>query len=119
MTEGSHFSTPLMRLQDPEATKVILTTLAETTPVLEAEELQKDLRRANIEPWAWIVNTSLLAAAPTSPLLRTRAASEMPQIERVADELSNRHAVVPLLRDEPVGVEALNVLVSGERVATT
>src|SRR5690606_2032904 len=37
MTEGSSFSTPLMRLQDPEATKVILTTLAETTPVLEAE----------------------------------------------------------------------------------
>ena len=31
MTEGSQFSTPLMRLQDPEATKVILTTLADGT----------------------------------------------------------------------------------------
>lgn len=117
MTEGSQFSTPLMRLQDPEATKVILTTLAETTPVLEAEELQKDLRRASIEPWAWIVNNSLLAAGPTSPLLRTRAASEHPQIARVADELSNRYAVVPLLEEEPVGIEALQGLVRGEPVA--
>lgn len=117
MTEGSSFSTPLMRLQDPEATKVILTTLAETTPVLEAEELQKDLRRAKIEPWAWIVNTSLLAAGPSSPLLRKRAASERAQIARVADELSNRYAVVPLLEEEPVGIAALDALVRGEPVA--
>jgi arsenite-transporting ATPase len=37
------FTTPLMRLQDAEQTKVILVTLAETTPVLEAEGLQADL----------------------------------------------------------------------------
>ena len=116
MTEGSQFSTPLMRLQDPEATKVILTTLAETTPVLEAEDLQKDLRRANIEPWAWIINNSLLAAGPSSPLLRTRAASEHSQIDRVASELADRYAVVPLLEDEPVGVDALGALVRGEPV---
>lgn len=38
---------------DPEKTKVIIVTLAETTPVLEAANLQRDLRRAGIEPWAW------------------------------------------------------------------
>lgn len=119
MTEGSHFATPLMRLQDADATKVVITTLAETTPVLEAEELQEDLRRAQIEPWAWIVNNSLLAAAPSSPLLRTRAASERPQIDRVAGELSHRYAVVPLLDHEPVGVEALGAVVSGEWVTAT
>lgn len=37
------FTTPLMPLRDPEQTKVILVTLAETTPVLEAEGLQQDL----------------------------------------------------------------------------
>lgn len=37
---------------DPEKTKVIIVTLAETTPVLEAANLQRDLRRAGIEPWA-------------------------------------------------------------------
>lgn len=44
--------TPLMRLQDPAPTKVILVTLPETTPVSEASALQGDLRRAEIEPYA-------------------------------------------------------------------
>ena len=43
MSEGAHFVTPLMRLQDPAQTKVVIVTLPETTPVLEAEELQDDL----------------------------------------------------------------------------
>jgi arsenite-transporting ATPase len=47
---------------DPEKTKVIIVTLAETTPVLEAANLQQDLRRAGIEPWAWVVNNSLAVA---------------------------------------------------------
>ena len=47
-----HFLTPMMQLQDPKQTKVLLVTLAETTPVLEAAILQADLRRAGIEPWA-------------------------------------------------------------------
>ncbi len=98
---------------------MIITTLAETTPVLEAEVLQKDLARADIVPWAWVVNNSLLAAQPSSPLLRARADSERPQVERVANDLAPRHAVVPLLRDEPVGVEALEALVQAEPVATT
>ncbi len=68
-----HFTTPMMQLQDPDRTKVLLVTLAETTPVLEAANLQADLRRAGIEPWAWIVNNSLVAAQPQSPLLRRRA----------------------------------------------
>ena len=54
--------TPMMRLQDPEQTKILIVTLPETTPVLEAAQLQDDLRRAGIEPWGWIVNASLAAA---------------------------------------------------------
>lgn len=46
---------------------MIIVTLAETTPVLEAANLQQDLRRAGIEPWAWVVNNSLAAAEPSSP----------------------------------------------------
>src|ERR1019366_6492922 len=61
---GMHFTTPMMQLQDPKQTKVLIVTLAETTPVLEAAALQADLRRAGIEPWAWIVNNSLAAAHP-------------------------------------------------------
>ncbi len=41
---SARFVTPLMRLQDPGYTKIILVTLPETTPVLQAEALQEDLR---------------------------------------------------------------------------
>lgn len=102
MPAGMHFSTPMMRLQDPELTKMIIVTLAETTPVLEATELQADLGRAGISPWAWVVNNSVAAAAPSSPFLRQRAAAELEQIERVRS-LAPRVAVLPLLGDEPIG----------------
>jgi len=61
-----------MRLQDPAYTRVLLATLAETTPVSQASALQDDLRRAHIEPYAWVVNKSLLAAGTRDPFLRQR-----------------------------------------------
>lgn len=103
------FTTPLMRLQDPALTKVILVTLAETTPVLEAEGLQDDLERAGIHPWAWVVNASLSAAHPESAFLRTRAGSEVTQIDRVRSR-SKRMAIVPLLPAEPIGQDKLAAL---------
>ncbi len=45
VSDSMSFDTPLMRLQDPDLTKVVLVTLAETTPVLKAEELRQDLER--------------------------------------------------------------------------
>ncbi|MDP1610323.1 MAG: arsenical pump-driving ATPase [Sulfuritalea sp.] len=104
---GMHFTTPMMQLQDPRQTKVLLVTLAETTPVLEAANLQADLRRAGIEPWAWIINNSLAAAGPHSPLLRQRARNELNEIEAVATRHASRYALVPLLKQEPIGVERL------------
>ncbi len=106
---GMHFVTPMMQLQDPAQTKVLIVTLAETTPVLEAAGLQDDLRRAGIEPWAWVVNQSLAAATPSSPLLRARAAAEEGQLARVST-LARRLAVVPLCAEEPVGPERLRAL---------
>jgi arsenite-transporting ATPase len=97
----------MMQLQDPKQTKVLLVTLAETTPVLEAANLQADLRRAGIEPWAWVINNSIAAATVQSTLLRQRAANELPEIEAVATIYAQRYAVVPLLKEEPVGVERL------------
>ena len=102
-----HVITPMMRLQDEKQTKILLVTLAETTPVLEAAGLQEDLRRAGIEPWAWIINNSVAAAHPVSPLLRQRAHNELKEIEAVAKHHARRYAVVPLLREEPVGVAHL------------
>ena len=109
MGDGIGLVTPLMRLQDAAHTKVVLVTLAEATPVLEAEELAADLRRAGIEPWAWVVNSSIAAAGPESPFLRRRARNEVEQIDRVR-ELAARVAIVPMLAEEPVGVERLTAL---------
>ncbi|ARU33033.1 arsenical pump-driving ATPase (plasmid) [Sulfuriferula sp. AH1] len=108
---GMSFTTPMMQLQDPKQTKVLVVTLAETTPVLEATHLQADLRRAGIEPWAWIVNSSVAAASAKSPLLRQRAANELREISAVANQHADRHAVVPLLKEEPIGAERLRALV--------
>jgi arsenite-transporting ATPase len=101
---GLHYTTPLMRLQDPKLTKVLIVTLAETTPIMEAASLQADLRRAGIEPWAWIINNSVAAAMARSPLLRQRAANELREIDAVANQYAQRYAVVPMLQQEPVGV---------------
>ncbi|PTT87316.1 arsenical pump-driving ATPase, partial [Pelomonas sp. HMWF004] len=58
----ARFVTPLMRLQDAAYTKIVLVTLPEVTPVSQAAALQDDLRRARIEPFAWVLNKSMLAA---------------------------------------------------------
>lgn len=99
--------TPMMRLQDSEQTRIIIATLAETTPVLEAAHLQDDLRRAGIEPWAWVINNSLINTPTTSTLLRQRAERERPQIEAVRTHHARRCALVPLQAEEPVGVARL------------
>ena len=99
--------TPMMLLQDPEKTKVIIVTLAETTPVLEAANLQQDLRRAEIEPWAWVINSSLAAAKPSSPFLVTRASRELPLINDVTEQFAKRIALTPLQNEEPVGAALL------------
>lgn len=102
-----HVITPMMQLQDPDKTKVIIVTLAETTPVLEAANLQNDLRRAGIAPWAWVVNNSLAAAIPSSPFLMTRASSELPLISDVEEQYATRIALTPLQSEEPVGIDLL------------
>ena len=100
----------LPRLRDPEFTRVIVVTLAEATPVHEAERLQRDLARAGIAPFAWVIEQSLLASGTRDPLLAQRGEYEIPFIRRVADELAPRCALVPWLAQPPVGVVGLQQL---------
>jgi arsenite-transporting ATPase len=102
--------TPLMRLQDPDYTRVILVTLPETTPVSEAASLQDDLRRAKIEPWAWVVNRSLAQTGTTDLLLRQRIRGEAVQIERIRSVLARRLYLQPFLAEPPVGLPMLLAL---------
>lgn len=103
--------TPLMRLQDPAYTRILLVALAEQTPVLQAAALQSDLRRAGIEPFAWIMNRSLLAAGAHDPLLSARLSGEQRQMQRIADEhLAQRLFWLPWCAQPPVGIPALAAL---------
>ncbi len=100
---SGHIVTPLMKLRDPQYTKILLVTLAETTPVAEAAQLQADLRRAEIEPYAWVINSSLAAAGSSDPCLRQRITAELEQIRTVQEQHARRLAIVPWMIEEPVG----------------
>lgn len=103
--------TPLMRLQDAAYTKIILVTLPEVTPVSQAAALQDDLRRARIEPYAWVLNKSVLAAGTHDPLLQARLAGERRQIERMSAGLAQRLYALPWLPVPPIGLGELSKLV--------
>ena len=104
---GGRVITPLMRLQDYAYTHVILVTLAETTPVSQAAALQQDLRRAGIEPFAWVINKCLVASGTRDPLLLRRLSAEQLQITRVHDGLAKAAYLLPRLAEPPVGIAAL------------
>ena len=76
-------------------------------PVSQAAALQDDLRRARIEPWAWVINKSVTVTGTTAPLLQARLAGERRQTERIANGLTRRTFVLPWLPEPPVGVQAL------------
>jgi arsenite-transporting ATPase len=78
--------------------------------VSEAAQLQVELRRAGIEPFAWVINASLAATGTRDPLLRQRITGERAQIERVRRDYAQRLATVPWVAEEPVGVERLRAL---------
>jgi arsenite-transporting ATPase len=100
-----------MRLQDAAYTKIILVTLPELTPVSQAAALQADLRRAGIEPYAWVLNKSVLAAGTRDPLLAARLAGERTQMERMNAGLAKRIFTLPWLTVPPIGLEELSKLV--------
>lgn len=113
---AQHIITPLMRLQDADMTHVVIVTLPEVTPVSQAAALQDDLRRARIEPCAWVINKSVAATGTSDPLLQARLAGEQQQAARIANGLARRTYVLPWLATPPVGVEALGRLVTAPSV---
>ncbi|MZP29226.1 arsenical pump-driving ATPase [Heliobacterium undosum] len=99
----------LPKLRDSQFTHVVLVTLAEATPVLEAQRLQADLRRAAITPSWWVINQSWSHVPTTDPSLRGRAQAEQAWIEQV-QTLAERTAMVSWQAEEPVGSRQLQAL---------
>ena len=102
----------LDRLRDPKFTRILLVTLPEATPVHEAAELQEDLRRAQIEPFAWVINQSLLNSDSADPVLQRRERAEHRYIDEVCAQPNARVVWMPWQTQEPVGVKALTQLIT-------
>jgi arsenite-transporting ATPase len=100
----------LPRLRDASHTPVLVVTLPEATPVHEAAMLQEDLRRAQIEPFAWIINQSFANCESSNSLIQLRGRNEIQYIHEVVENLSKRTARVPWCKEELVGPEGLRQL---------
>lgn len=97
----------LPRMRDPNYARVLIVTLPEATPVHEAAQLQQDLRRAEVEPFAWVVNQSFQSLAVADPALKQRRQNEVPFIREVRNLLSRRVAIIPWQKEPPAGVVSL------------
>ena len=93
----------LPRLRDSDFTRVLIVTLPEATPVHEAASLQRDLRRAKIEPYAWVINQCLSPLSISDPLLQERQQHEQSYIREVVEKQSHRTVIIPWQIDAPVG----------------
>jgi len=100
----------LPRLRDPNFTRVLIVTLPEATPVHEAAKLQDDLRRAQIEPFAWVINQSLAPLTVCDPGLKSRQQHEMQFIREVTEQHAVRTAIIPWQAEPPTGREGLSRL---------
>lgn len=97
----------LPKIRNPKETSVVIVSLAEATPVLEASRLQDDLRRASINPKWWVINQSLFATNTNDPVLKGKAESEKEWIQEVKTKLADRSAIIPWLHEEKIGYEKL------------
>jgi len=98
----------LPRLRDPGFTRILLVTLPEATPVHEAARLQSDLARAEIFPFAWVINQALSPVVTTDPVLTSRRTQERAFIDEVIGGLAKRVAMIPWLSAPPIGTEGLH-----------
>jgi len=108
----------LPRLRDPNFTRVLIVTLPEATPVHEAAALQRDLRRAEIEPYAWVINQVLSPLPITDPLMKQRQSHEQKYLREVKEVQANRVAIIPWQIEPPTGLGALSQLTHSELTAS-
>jgi len=100
----------LPRIKDPKFTKILIVALPEATPTHEAKALQADLRRANIEPYGWIINRSFAASKTNDPVLLSKGLHELPYVEEITTKLSKNTVLSPWVAEELVGADSLKKL---------
>ena len=102
----------LPRLRDPEYTKILIVTLPEATPVHEAAQLQQDLKRAEITPFAWVVNQCLSSLPITDPILQARQTSEGAHIEEVHRMHASVAYMIPWMEAGPITPEIVREMIT-------
>lgn len=103
----------LPRLRDKNYTRILIVTLPEATPVHEAKRLQEDLARADIHPFAWVINQSLSPVQTANAVLAARQQNEIEYINEVR-QLAQRSAIVPWLIEAPAHTSGLEELLGGK-----
>lgn len=109
----------LPRLRDPKFTRILVVTVPEATPVHEAAKLQQDLRRAEIEPFAWVINQSLVPLKVSDATLRRRQHNEISFLDEVTETLADRVALVHWATEPPIGLDGLRRLARQHSSAAT
>jgi arsenite-transporting ATPase len=97
----------LPQIRNSKETAVVIVTLAEATPVLEASRLQDDLKRANINPKWWVINQCLSTTKTKDPILSGKAIAEKQWIQEVNEYKAEKCAIIPWLHEEKIGYDKL------------
>jgi len=98
----------LPRLRSNE-TEVLITTLAEATPVFEAMRLEEDLIRAKIKIGWWIINNSLYQTKTTNVLLAAKASNEIEWINKVSTHTNGKFILIAWHPEEIQGKALLKL----------
>ncbi len=99
------------RIKDKKFTKILLVALAEATPTHEAKDLQSDLNRADISPYAWVVNRSFALTNSSNNLLCQKGLNELKYINEIKNDLSSNLVLSPWIAQEINNEEVLNRLI--------
>jgi len=99
-SEDEELTKLLPRIKDEKFTKILLVALAEATPTHEAKDLQEDLKRAGINPYAWVVNRSFAKTSTSNNLLCQKGLNEIKYINEIKNDLSNRLVISPWIAQE-------------------
>lgn len=93
----------LPKLRNHEDTEVLIVTLAEMTPVYEAERLETDLKRAGISANWWIINSSMYAANTRNTILNDKGRVELSGSVSAKWQPIDRLGMSVVLREEMYG----------------
>lgn len=99
------------RIKDKKFTKILLVALAEATPTHEAKDLQEDLKRAGINPYAWVVNRSFALTKSSNNLLCQKGLNELKYINEIKNDLASKLVLSPWIAQEINNEEVLNKLI--------